>query len=458
MLKITKYKQMFSKQYLDNYKINIRLAAPIMLGQAGHMVAGIADSIMAGQIGSKQLAAVSLANSVFTLFFIIGIGFAIGLTPLVGTAFGEKNFKRCGEIYKNGVPANILLGLILTAITYGATFLFGHLGQDPEVVRLALPYYNTVLFSILPYMLFLNGKQFLEGLSITYPAMVISIVFNILHIGLNYVLMYGVLGLPRMGLAGAALGSTIIRISMAVSIMLYIYYKRDLAEFIRDLNWLKYSREIFTKIYKIGIPIAVQHLMEVWAFAFGAIMAGWFGAAALAAHQIAMTLASLTFMAATGLSSTATIRLSNLLGEKKFDELKIAYRSNYILVIAFMGIGALAFFIFGRQLASFYVSDEQVISIAINLLIITGLFEIFDGSQVVGLGALRGLHDVKFPTIVAFTSYWIVMLPMSYLLSVTFNYGVIGVWLGYLIGLILAANILYFRLELVRKRAVRRGQ
>lgn len=445
---------MFSKQYIDSYKINLRLAYPIMLGQAGHMVAGIADSIMSGQLGSKQLAAVSLANSVFILFFIIGIGFAIGITPLVGTAFGEKNFKRCGEIYKTGVPANILIGLILTAITYGATFLFDHLGQDPEVVRLAIPYYNIVLYSILPYMLFLNGKQFLEGLSITFPAMMISLFCNLENIVLNYLLIFGKFGFPRMELEGAALATTIARVSMALSVILYIYFKRDFSEFTHRLNWFKYSREIFVKIYKIGMPIAAQHLMEVWAFAFGAIMAGWFGASALAAHQIAMTLASLTFMAATGLSSTATIRLSNLLGEKKFDELKIAYRSIYILVIAFMSLGALGFFIFGRELASFYVNDEQVISIAINLLIITGLFEIFDGSQVVGLGALRGLHDVKFPTIVAFTSYWIVMLPMSYLLSVTFNYGVIGVWLGYLIGLIIAAIILYFRLELVRKRAV----
>lgn len=445
---------MFSNKYIDNYKINLKLAYPIMLGQAGHMVAGIADSIMCGQLGSKQLAAVSLANSVFILFFIIGIGFAIGITPLVGTAFGEKNFKRCGEIYKNGVPANILMGLLLTATTFGATFLFDHLGQDPEVVRLAIPYYNIVLFSILPYMLFLNGKQFLEGLSITFPTMMISLICNFENIVLNYVLIYGKFGFPVMALEGAALATTIARISMALSVMLYIYFRKDLAEFTHNLNWLKYSKEIFFKIYKFGLPIALQHLMEVWAFAFGAIMAGWFGASALAAHQIAMSLASLTFMAASGLASTATIRLSNLLGERNFEELKISYRSNYILVIAFMGIGALIFFMLGRELASIFVSDAEVITIAITLLMITGLFEIFDGAQVVGLGALRGLHDVKFPTLIAFTSYWLIMLPSSYLLSVVLDLGVIGVWLGYLIGLIIAAFILFFRLEIMRRRIV----
>ena len=447
---------MFSKSYRNNYTINLKLAYPIMLGQAGHMIAGIADSIMCGQLGSNELAAVSLANSVFIMFFIIGIGFAIGITPLVGTAYGEKNLKRCGEIYKTGIPANLLLGLALTAVTYSATFLFDYLGQDPKVVKLAIPYYEIVLYSMLPYMLFLNGKQFLEGLSITFPTMMISLLCNLENVVLNYLLIFGEFGFPRMELEGAALATTISRLTMAIAVVLYIYFKKDFASFTHHLNWRKYSKEIFVKIFKYGLPTAAQHLTEVWAFAFGAIMAGWFGAKALAAHQIAMSLASLTFMAATGLASTATIRLSNLLGEKKFSELKTSYMSNYILVTAFMLIGAAIYILFGRELASIYVADEQVMAIAVNLLIITGLFEIFDGMQVVGLGALRGLHDVKFPTFVAFTSYWIVMLPASYFLSVTFSLGVIGVWLGYLIGLILAAFILYFRLTIIKNRILAR--
>ena len=426
-----------------------------MLGQAGHMVTGIADSIMAGQLGSKQLAAVSLANSVYMLFFIVGIGFAVGITPLVGTAFGQKDFLKCGEIYKNGFPAALSIGFVLTILTGVTALLFDHLGQDPEVVRLAMPYYYIVLFSIIPYMLFLNGKQFLEGLSITFPAMIISVVCNLENIILNYLLIFGEFGFPRMEIAGAALATTISRATMALMIILYIYFHRDLANFTHHLNWTKYSKDIVKKIFKIGVPIAAQHSIEVWAFSFTSIMAGWFGASALAAHQIAMSLVSLTFMAATGLSSTATIRLSNLLGERKFDELKVSYRSNYILVILFMSICALMYFLFGSELASIYVADKKVIAIAANLLIIAGLFQIFDGSQVVGLGALRGLHDVKFPTLISFTSYWIILLPMSYLFSVTFNYGVIGVWLGYLLSLVIAAIILFLRLEIVRKRVVR---
>ncbi len=445
---------MFSPIYLQNYKTNLKLAYPIMLGQAGHMVAGIVDSIMVGQISSVQLAGVSLANSVFILIFIIGIGFAHAVTPLVGIAKGAGLEKEAGKVYYNGLIANLSVGTFLTLLCVGSVFIFDYLNQSPEVLKYAVPYFEVISFSMLPYMLFLNGKQFLEGISDTKPAMVISFIGNGLNIVLNYFLIYGFLGMPGLESFGAAIATTIARTSMAVMMIFLIYNSNKYTVYIKNIKSF-YNKVTIKKVFKIGIPIAAQHTLEVWAFAFGGIMAGWFGAYALAAHQIAMSLASLTFMAATGLAATATIRISNLLGEKKRRLLKIAGRSSFILVIAFMGIFALLFIVFSEQIASIFVTEPEVIKIAGSLIVITALFEIFDGTQAVGLGALRGLHDVKFPTIIAFSSYWIIMMPCAYLLSVTFQMGVAGIWIGYLIGLVFAASALYIRFERQAGKAIR---
>jgi MATE family multidrug resistance protein len=427
-----------------------------MLGQAGHMITGIADSVMAGALGGNALAAVSFANSVFILFFIMGIGFANGVTPLVGAAYGEKNYYKCGDILKNAIPANILIGLLLTLPVWLAKFSFPYLGQDAEVVRLAGPYYDTLIWGLLPYMMFLCGKQFLEGLAITMPGMIISLVCNLENIVLNYILMFGKLGMPEMGVVGAGVATSISRATMGAAILIYIFTKSDFKDYFKSMKIIGMSKGIFYKVIKFGVPVAVQHTTEVWAFAFGGIMAGWFGAKALAAHQIAMSMASLTFMAATGLGSAATIRLSSILGEKKYKEIRTTYLSNYYMTIGFMLIGAVIFIFFGHNIAACYVQDPEIIAIAANLLIITGLFEIFDGSQVIGLGALRGLHDVKFPTVIAFTSYWAILLPAAYLLSVVFKFGVYGIWFGFLFGLIAAAIILFTRLEIIRKRLLKR--
>jgi multidrug resistance protein, MATE family len=442
---------MFSKEYLDNYRVNFKLAYPIMLGQAGHMVAGIADSIMVGQLGTNELAAVSLANSVFILVFIIGIGFANALTPLVGMAFGQKDFLKSGDIFKNGIIANLSIGIILTILALLLRFIMPYINQPPIVVKLALPYYDVVCAGLMPYMLFLTGKQFLEGISDTKPGMIISLLCNIQNIIFNYFLIFGVWLFPKWGLFGAGLSTSIARVTMAALICLHIVLHPKYSIFFRAKKHKIFSADVIRKIFKMGIPISVQHSTETWTFAIGGIMAGWFGVTALAAHQIALSLASLSFMAATGLATAATIRLSNTLGEKKEHLLIRTGLSAYIMVIAFMSIMALSFIFFGKELASIYVKDINVINLTGILLIITGLFQIFDGSQALGLGALRGLHDVKFPAIITFASYWVILLPSAYILSVILKWGVVGIWLGFMLGLMFAAFALFARFKFICK-------
>ena len=442
---------MFSKQYTDNYKLIIKLAYPIMLGQAGHMIAGIADSIMVGSLGSNELAAVSLANSVFILVFIIGIGFANALTPLVGVAYGQKDYLKAGDIFKNSIIANFYIGIFLTLLALLFRFIMPYINQPPIVVKLAMPYYDVVCMGLLPYMMFLSGKQFLEGISDTKPGMVISLICNIQNIIFNYFLIFGFWIFPKWDLFGAGFSTSIARITMAVFIISYILIMPKYSIYFRAKKHKIYSAETIRRIFKLGIPIALQHVMEVWTFAIGGIMAGWFGVVALAAHQIALSLASLSFMAATGLASAATIRLSTILGEQKENLLKRTGRSSYIMVIAFMSLMAIIFILFGKDIASVYVRDMAVINLAGTLLIITGIFQIFDGVQALGLGALRGLHDVKFPTIITLVAYWVILLPSAYLMSVTYNMGVIGVWIGFLFGLIFAAFALYSRFEYICK-------
>ncbi len=442
---------MFSRGYLNNYKINIKLAYPIMLGQAGHMVAGIADSIMVGQLGTNELAAVSLANSVFILVFIIGIGFVNALTPLVGMAFGQKDYLKSGDIFKNSIIVNVSVGIVLTVIALLFRIIIPHINQPTKVVELALPYYDIVCASLMPYMLFLSGKQFLEGIADTKPGMVISLICNIQNIIGNYFLIFGIWFFPKWDLFGAGLSTSIARATMAVLICAYILFSPKYSMYFRAKKHKIFSIDIIRKIFKMGLPVSIQHLLEVWTFAIGGIMAGWFGVTALAAHQIALSLASLSFMAATGLASASTIRLSNALGENKKDMLRSIGYSTYVMVIAFMSLMALCFVFFGKELAGFYVQDADVINLAGTLLIITGLFQIFDGSQALGLGALRGLHDVKFPTIITFAAYWLILLPCSYILSVMLNWGVLGIWIGFLFGLIFAAIALFFRFEYICK-------
>ncbi len=446
---------MFSKEYKSNYKENLIVAWPVILGQLGHMMATVADNTMVGQISSIQLAACSFANAVFFVIFIFGIGLAMGITPIVGKAFGGGDINKCKSLLKNGLLVNIITSIIITILLIIASFYFDSFGQDAKVVKYAVPFFRIIAASMIPYMIFLSFKQFTDALSLTKPGMIILLTCNLLNVAINYLLIYGKFGFPRLEIEGAGWATLIARICMALSMILLFLYNKNLNQYLKGWSRTKYNLKDIKELLSVGVPIGLQYVLEVAAFASGAFIIGWIGAIELAAHQIAITIASVTFMIATGLASAATIRMSNAIGKKNFREMKVAGNSSFIMVLVFMSFTAIIFFLFGHSLAKFYVNEDIVIEVAVKLIIIAGFFQLADGVQAIALGTLRGVEDVKIPTIITTINYWLITIPLCYYLGITLHWGAAGVWYGYLIGLSLVSIALYIRYEYITKKIVK---
>lgn len=442
------------QNYKAHLKKNFLLAYPVMVSQVGHMMVNVADSVMVGQLGALPLAGASLANVIFHLLMTFGIGISYAITPLVAAADGEGNTARASEILKNGFLLNIITGILLFGLVLiGSPVLF-HLDQPQDVVTIAVPYLNIVTFSLIPLMVFQTFRQFAEGLSRTRQAMFIVIACNVINIGLNYLLIYGKAGFPELGLNGAGWASLISRIVLAVWMMSYIYFSKSFITFRNGFSIGFYSKKLIKRLINIGLPAGLQFIFEVGAFGFAVIMIGWIGTKALAAHQIAVNLAAVSYMAASGLSAAATIRVGNQLGRKDVPTLRAAAFTLYGMVITFMLACALIFILGRYYLPSLYIRDVEVVQIASSLVVIAGFFQLSDGIQVVSLGALRGLEDVKVPTLLTFIAYWVIALPIGYLLGFKFDLGAEGIWYGLLIGLTIVAMVMSIRFNKLTKMLV----
>jgi len=350
-------KKIYKKYFLEIFK----LALPVSLGHLGHVMANITDAIMVGRISSIQLAAAAFSSSVAVVFVVLGVGIATGLTPLIGKAYGELNFQRCRYLLRHGFLINTILAIILSIVMYFSILVFDYFKQPPEIIRYSIPFFKLLSLSIIPYMMFLTFKQFLDGLGLTKYGMIVNIFGNILNIGLNYLLIYGEFGFPRLELEGAGYATLISRISMPFMIVFLMFLSPKLRYYIKFKNLFLFNLKLIYEIIKIGFPIGIQFMLEIAAFNLGAIMVGWFGTAQLAAHQIAMNLASLTYLIASGISAAATIKISQLLGEKKFSEMRIASNCAFFMSILLMLICGICL-ISGRYFfPSLYTTDIQVI-------------------------------------------------------------------------------------------------
>ncbi|MDN5203437.1 MATE family efflux transporter [Fulvivirgaceae bacterium BMA10] len=438
--------------YRQHFKKNITLAYPVMLSQFGHVMVGVADSVMVGRVGVESLAAASLANSIFHLLMMFGIGISYAITPLVAQADGENDYKKSGNLLKHGLLANSFSGLTLVVIITSSTFILHYLNQPAEVVKLAIPYLGIIGLSIFPFMLFQTFRQFAEGLSLTRQAMYVTIGANVINIALNYVLIFGKLGFDPMGLNGAGLATLISRILMVILMGSFIYFAPRFRPYLKGLQFKNFEKKIVRKLLGIGVPVGLQFIFEVGAFAFAAIMAGWLGADALAAHQIAISMVSISYMTASGISAAATIRVGNQLGMKDIFTMRRAGFTTFIMAGIFMTACGLIFITLNDFLPTLYIDDQQVIRVASSLLIIAAFFQISDGIQVVGLGALRGMADVKMPTIITLVAYWVLGLPIAYLLGFILDFGMEGIWYGLLIGLSVAAILLFTRFSYISKK------
>jgi len=426
-----------------------------MLGQLGHVMVGLVDNLMIGQLGAAPLAAVSLGNALVFIAMSMGIGFSFAITPLIAEADGADDLEGGRSYFHHGLILSTINGLLLFILLLIAKPVLYYLDQPEEVVELAIPYLNIVALSMLPLMAFQAFKQFADGLSQTRYAMYATILANVVNVVFNYLLIYGIWFFPRLELEGAAWGTLISRF-----FMLWFVWEilRRKSKFIEYFKWSKKEMlqwSIFKRILSLGFPTALQMLFEVAIFTGTIFLAGNLGTNPQAANQIALNLASMTFMIAVGLGVTATIRVGNQVGLKKYRELRRIGYSIFLLVFLIEAVFAILFILLKDILPVFYIDNMEVISLAAQLLIIAALFQLSDGIQVVILGALRGLQDVKIPTVICFISYWIIGFPVSFYFGQADQLGSMGIWLGLLAGLTSSAILLYFRFNYLSRKLIR---
>lgn len=418
-----------------------------MISQLGHTMVHTADSVIVGHfVGTIALAAVSLVNSVFMVVMVVGLGIAFGLTPLVAQENGKNNKEECAKLFSNSILLNIIFGILLFfAVYFGSMALITHLDQDPDVVEEAKPFLLILSLSIIPIMVFSAFKQFAEGLGFTKQAMRITIWGNVLNIVLAIVFVKGMFGITPMGVSGVGYATLIDRCLMALVMGVYIFKSKDFRPYIKFFALKQIDRVRSFKILKIGSPVAMQYVFEMGAFAAASILAGRLGAVEQASHQVAINLAAITYMMATGIASAATIQVGTSFGKNNMTRLFNFSVSSYHIVLVFMVFSAILFATLNQILPLIYTTDTAVIYLASQLLIIAGLFQLFDGTQVVGLGILRGMSDVNTPTFIVFIAYWIIGLPLGYFLGFEMGYGLKGIWYGLTVGLFTSTLLLFLR-------------
>lgn len=437
----------------------LALAAPVALSQVSDMLTVMADTVMVGHVGTVPLAAATLANTVWILGFLFPLGFTIAITPLAGAAWGERNLPAMARAVRGGARLSLLVGAVATVVLAALAPLLDRFGAPAEVASAATGYYLWIVASILPRMAFGVFKQTAEAMANTRSAMVVALVANAVNVLLNWVFIWGHWGAPAMGVAGAGLATFLSRVLMLA--MMWLIWNRTStfarlrvalrSPAVRQLDRAS-DRHDMRVAFRTGLPIAGQIVLEVSAFAVGAMMIGWLGAVPLAAHQVAMNLAALTFMVALGISAAATIRVSNALGAGDGRFVRDAGTAALALVLAWNAITAAMFFTLRFWLPTNYTNDPAVIALAAELLLFAAIFQIFDGSQNVGLGLLRGLNDVRIPTLMAIASYTCINIPVSYLCAFPLEMGARGVWLGFIAGLAVASILYVLRFRTVSRR------
>lgn len=423
----------------------VKLSIPIIIAQLGVILMGVTDNLMVGRfLGAVPLGASGLATSLTFLVSSIGFGGLGIVSSLISQAKGQNNTPEIGNLFRAGLNVGILLGILLGIVGIGLGIGLDFFGQTPEVTRLAKPVIYILSISILPLLIFVAARQLADGLSYTKVAMFVTVSALFFNALINWVLIKGIWIFPKMGLNGAALGTLISRVYMAVAILMYIF-RSDYFK-----AYLHFPRQNITplikRIIKLTIPVGFQFFFEVAAFSLAVVLIGWLGESQLAAHQIAINLASTTYMMATGIAAAGAIRVGQAWGQNNLPKVKQAGTAAFVIVTAFMGVCCITFLTANDFLVSLYLKDNlAVTSIASTLVIYAGFFQLSDGIQATGLGTLRGLTDVNIPTGITLVAYWVIALPLSYLLAFTFKMDVEGVWIALSAGLTFSALFLTIR-------------
>lgn len=458
-----KKKRMNLSIYFKEFRYNIQLAYPIILAMLGHTIVGVIDNIMVGKIGATELAAASLANSFVFIAISLGVGFSTALTPLIAQSDAENDVDTGRSAFMNGLFLCTVLGVFLFTVIFATKPLLIHMGQADDVIALAKPFLDIVALSIIPLVIYQAYKQFADGKSQTKNSMYATLISNVTNVFFNYVLIYGVWFFPEMGMIGAAYGTLISRIVMLIYMHYALRRQEMFKPFLSNINFSELKKDMIVKISKLGIPSGMMSFFEVALFVGAVWLSGMIDTVAQAANQIALSMSSMTFMFASGLGVAAMIRVGNQRGLKDYVKLKVVARSILLMTILIYIVFALFFVVFHNYIPMLFLDNhdllnkelnDEVIRVAGQLLLVAAIFQISDCIQVVTLGALRGLQDVNGPMIITFISYWLIGFPVSIYLGLFTSLGAIGIWIGLLAGLTMAAILLYLRFHKLSNRLI----
>lgn len=424
----------------------LRLAVPIIIGELAQMALHIIDSAMVGAISYKQLAATALVINGVNIPFVFGIGMTISVSQMVSMAQGKGDPKAVSHYLFNGFVLCGITAIIISLLLVSGSNSLRYLGQDPEVVEMAIPFLKLIGFSIIPMLLFMTLKQFADGLEFTRTAMIFSLLSMPVNIVLNWLLIYGNYGFPRLELVGAGWATLITRMLLFFSLLFLVLRHPNFRQYIslRKTEWVIRKKTI-KELLGIGVPSSLQIGMEAGAFAVTGILIGTIGAVAQAAHQIALSCASFTFMVSLGLSQAGAIRTSNAFGRRDWLKISVIGKSTLGAALLYGIFCALLFVVFRNDLPLYFTKNREVQLLAGVLLLMAGIFQISDSTQAIGAGLLRGIKDVKTPTVLIGIAYWVIGLPSGYFFATTLKMGAVGMWAGLILGLTVASIFLQWR-------------
>lgn len=421
----------------------LRLAWPVIVAELGWMLMGVVDTLMVGRIAPEAIGAVGLGSIVYFSVAIFGMGLLLGLDTFVSQSYGAGNLRECHRWLRDGIHLAVLATIPLMAITFGLVAVMPVIGLHPDVQVLTAPYVNVVAWGSLPLLLYAAFRRYLQALGLVWPVMITLIAANLVNAGANWVLIYGNLGMPAMGVTGAAWATNLGRVFMAVSLLVVIVRHEHAHKVgLFDVPFLQVEWDRLARLFRLGAPAATQLTAEVGVFGAVAVLAGRIDPIALAAHQVALNLASVTFMMPLGLASAGAVRVGHAIGRRSVEEAASAGGAVIALALGFMSASAVLFIVGAEPLARLFTDDPAVVATGVMLIRVAAAFQLFDGLQVVTTGALRGLGDTRTPMFTNLVGHWLIALPIAAVGGFTLGYGVVGLWVGLCVGLTLVGLFL----------------
>lgn len=445
----------FIANYMPRYRSLLLLGVPIILGQLGVIVMGFADTLMIGRHGTDELAASAFVNTIFNLVLIFSAGFASGITPVIGALFGRGDNRGVGAVLRDSLAANVIVAFLSMLVMLAIYPFLSYMGQPVELLPYARPYYLIQVASLPFILLFYGYKQFADGITDTRTGMWILLGSNVLNIIFNYILIYGKCGMPELGLTGAGISTLISRISMC-AVFAFIFHRTSRYKSFREgFSASRVSREGMGRLYSLGLPLGIQTALESSAWSLSAIMIGWLGAIPLAAYQITVTLGNIGYMAYLGMGSAVAVEVSRCTGASQFGEVRAMVTAGAHLLFAQACLTGVLLFLLRNFIPSWFTDDVEVVAVVQTLVIPLIIYQFADAIQINYANALRGLADVRALMFISLAAFYLLALPVAYLCGFTLSMGVVGVWMGFPVGLFTVAVLFRWRFGVCLRRIER---